>query len=63
MKTLKKTNNLDKLISNDLVLLTEKEASEINGGILGLLGLIVGSTALSYQLFKFGWDAGVQAAK
>ncbi len=43
--------------------LSEKEMQETDGGMLGLIGLIVGATALSYQLFKFGWDLGREAAK
>ncbi|MBE5318983.1 hypothetical protein IM793_07440 [Pedobacter sp. MR2016-19] len=63
MKSLNKISKLNSLKIDNLKELSEQEIIETNGGILGLLGLVVGATALSYQLFKFGWDAGVAAAK
>ncbi|RLJ77009.1 hypothetical protein [Pedobacter alluvionis] len=63
MKSLNKISKLNSIKIDNLKELSEQEIIETNGGILGLLGLVVGATALSYQLFKFGWDAGVAAAK
>jgi hypothetical protein len=46
-----------------LFYLTETEMQNTDGGVFALAGLIVGAAALSYQLFKFGFDLGREAAK
>lgn len=63
MKSSSKSHKLASLAIDSLTPLSKAELKNTNGGVLGLLGLMVGATALSYQLFKFGWDAGVAAAK
>ncbi|KAA9353675.1 hypothetical protein [Larkinella humicola] len=38
--------------------LNSSEMIEMSGGFIPFIGLLVGATALSYQLFKWGWDEG-----